>query len=80
MERDRGTKVKCHAHRGKRTEGESTQPPWTYGRRLGTQNFKGINTTKSEVVVDIFKKRKVRIVCLDGDEIERGGRGIMVWS
>ena len=24
--------------------------------------------------------KKVRIACLDGDEIEREGRGIMVWS
>ena len=47
--------------------------------RLGTWNVRGINdNTKREEVVDIFKK--VRIACIDGDEIEREESGIMVWS
>ena len=56
-------------------------PPYitqrNYVNRLGTWNAKGINdTTKGKEVVDIFKAGKF----LDGDEIEREGRGIMVWS
>ena len=53
----------------------------SYINSLGTLNLRGINdTTKRDEVVDIFKIRKVHIACLDGDEIEREGRGNMVWS
>ena len=48
---------------------------------LGTWNVRGINgAAKREEVLDVFKRKKVRVACLDGDEIKRKRRGIMMWN
>ena len=51
-----------------------------YINRLGTWNLREINgTAKMEEVVDAFREGKL-VACFNGDEIEMGWRGIMVWS